>query len=84
MPIIDQLFIDLKEFRCGCHLSNTSMGALSYADDITLQSIRGLNKMIDICEMLAERFNILVNCKKTVCIQFGEIHNDREHVYLDN
>ena len=34
--------------------------------------------------MFAERFYILFNCKKTVCIQFSEIHNDREHAYLNN
>ena len=35
-----------------CHINNTFIGALCYADDVTLlsPSIRGLNAMITLCE----------------------------------
>ena len=41
-------FTELKQSGYGCHINNTYMGALSYADDIILScpSIRGLNSMI--------------------------------------
>ena len=42
--LIDGLFTELKQSGYGCHISNTYMGALSYADDIILScsSIREL------------------------------------------
>ena len=47
---------------------------ICYAFDVTLlsPSIRGLNTMISICEVFAKNFDITFNCKKTVCVKFGE------------
>ena len=36
--IVDGLLLCLQRSGLGCHISNTYMGALSYADDITLIS----------------------------------------------
>ena len=58
----------------GCHISNTYMGALSYAYDITLisPSLYGLNRILDICNKFAiDNFSIF-NSKKTICIKYGE------------
>ena len=48
---IDRLLLCLQRSGLRCHISNTYMGALSYADDITLvsPSVYGLNRMLDIC-----------------------------------
>ena len=56
------------------------MGALSYADDITIScpSLYGLNIMLDICNNFAHE-----NTKKTVCIKFGELIKPQEFVKLD-
>ena len=35
---IDRLLLHLQRSGLGCHINNTYMGALSYADDITLIS----------------------------------------------
>ena len=45
---IDKLLLELKRSGYGCHINNTFIGALCYADDVTLlsPSIRGLNAMI--------------------------------------
>ena len=50
------------------------MGALSYADDITLiaPSIGGLNEMLKLCDNYATVYNVIFNSKKTVCIKFGK------------
>ena len=47
------------------------MGALSYADDITLSclSVHGLNKMMNICSDFATNNFITFNAKKTICIK---------------
>ena len=49
---IDQLLLRLKKTGIGCHIHGKYMGILGYADDVTLlsPSIRGLNKMLSICE----------------------------------
>ena len=71
---IDNLGIKLKHSGYGCHVDNIFMGALSYADDITLlsQSLRGLNKMLEICAKFADNFDITFNSTKTLRIKFGE------------
>ena len=58
----------------GCHIKGVYMGALSYADDITIMcpSIGGLNKMLKICYSFAQSNSIIFNNKKTVCIKFGK------------
>ena len=45
---IDNVLIKLEESGYGCHIRHIFMGALSYADDITLlsPSLRGLNEML--------------------------------------
>ena len=50
----------------GCYIDDTYVGALGYADDITLlcPSIRCLNKMLHICEVFARDYFITFNSKK--------------------
>ena len=61
-------------------------GALSYADDITLlcPSIRGLNKMLDICNSFADMYDIKFNAKKSLGIKFGGQQVMSEVLYLGN
>ena len=40
--------------------------------------------MISLCEIFAKNFDIKFNCKKTVCIKFGQKLIDCEHVYLND
>ena len=50
----------------GCHIKGSTMGALSYADDITIMcpSIGGLNEMLKICYSFAQSNSIIFNHKK--------------------
>ena len=61
------------------------MGALSYADDITIScpSLYGLSIMLDICYNFAHESCITFNTNKTVCIKFGEIIKPQEFAKLD-
>ena len=72
-PIFFSLYIDslldhLLMSGFGCHIEGVYMGALSYADDITIMcpSIGGLNKMLKICYSFAQSNSIIFNNKKTV------------------
>ena len=71
---IDRLLVTLKNSGLGCHNNGTYMGALSYADDITLScpSVHGLNKIMSICSDFATNNFIPLNAKKTICIKYGE------------
>ena len=68
------MLLCLQRAGLGCHISNTYMGALSYADDITLisPSLYGLNRMLDICNKFAIYNFIIFDSKKTICIKYGE------------
>ena len=77
---IDGLLIRLQKSGVGCHMNNIYMGALSYADDITIScpSLYGLSIMLDICNNFANEHFITFNTKKTVCIKFGELIKPQE------
>ena len=47
----DELITRLSSSRYGCRLSGKFVGALAYADDITLlcPSLHGLQEMVNIC-----------------------------------
>ena len=82
---IDRLLVTLRNSGLGCHINGTYMGALSYADDITLScpSVHGLNKMMNICSDFATNNFITFNAKKTICIKYGESVRLTKHVILD-
>ena len=63
---IDGLFTELKQSGYGCHINNTYMDALSYADDIILScpSIRGVNHMTTICSFLLIAIILLLIVRK--------------------
>ena len=64
---IDILFTELKQSGYGCHINNTYMGALYYADEIIILScpnIRGLNRMIKICSFLPKAIILLSIVRK--------------------
>ena len=65
-------------------MNGTFMGALSYADDITIisPSIRGLNKMLYICAEFAHNYCIIFYCAKSMSIKFGNKVSDCEKVKL--
>ena len=67
---LDNVLISLKQPGLGCHINGTYMGALGYADGITLTcpSLYGLNSMLDICNQFAKNNHVIFNTKKTICI----------------
>ncbi len=69
---VDGLFHKLKKSGVGSQMSNYFIGCLLFADDVTLlcPTIKGLKKMISICERYATEFNIKFNGKKTKLLIF--------------
>ena len=72
---IDRLLVTLKNSGLGCHINGTYMGALSYADDITLSSpsVYGLNKMMNICSDFATNNFINFNAQKLFVLNMGNL-----------
>ena len=71
---LDKLLIRLKNSNIGYSINGCYTGALSYADDIALScpSIRGLNRMLEICNSFAAKHNLIFNTKKSLGIKYGE------------
>jgi hypothetical protein len=71
---IDVLLQRLKLQGFGCHIGNTFIGALSYADDIVLlaPTLTSLKKQLHTCEQFSEEFHINFNCNKSKLLCFGE------------
>ena len=62
------------------------MGALGYADDITLTcpSLYGLNSMLDICNQFAKNNHVIFNIKKTICIKYSDAVKPQECAKLND
>ena len=64
----------MSSSRYGCRLSGKFVGALAYADDITLlcPSLHGLQEMVNIYALIfGTDYHVTFNDKKTTCIVFG-------------
>ena len=81
---IGRLLILWRDSGVGCKSNNCYTGAISYADDITLScpSIRGLNRILDICNKFAAKHYLIFNSKKSLAIKYGKEVNDTEYVLL--
>ncbi len=69
---VDGLFHKLKKSGVGCQISNYFIVCLLFADDVTLMcpTIKGLKKIIAICEQYVTEFNIKFNGKKSKLLIF--------------
>ena len=77
---IDRLLILLRDSGVGCKINNCYTGAISYADDSI--GIRGLNRMLDICNTFAAEHYLIFNSKKTLAIKYEKEVNNTEYVLL--
>ncbi len=89
-PILFTLYIDtlltrLRRIGSGCHMDGNYVGVLSYADDLTLlnPSIRGLNKMLNICSEFGVQYDLKFNSKKSLGIKFGSALESDEIIMLN-
>ena len=72
---IDELLLRLKQHDFGCHIGNRFVGGLCYADELTIlsPSVRGLQKMVGICEEFAKDYSVTFNSGKTLCMCLGRM-----------
>ena len=68
----------------GCKVDNGYTAAIFCTHEITLScpSIRGLNRMLDICNKFAAEHYLIFNSKKSLAIKYGNNVIDTEYVLL--
>ena len=71
---VDELFDILRSSGIGCYFISQFAAALMYADDIALlaPSMRGLQKLLLICERYCLDWDIRLNAKKSKNLSFGK------------
>ena len=67
---MDELLNRLEKSGYGCYIGYEFLGALSYADDLTLvaPSIHALQKMLNVCACFANEYDVLFNASKSVLL----------------
>ena len=70
---IDDLLKELSQSSVGCYWGNIFVGALAYADDLTLlvPSPSALRKLLAICEKSGSVLRLTFNPDKSQCIRYG-------------
>jgi len=82
---MDELLRQLKRNGVGCWLMGMFLGAIAYADDLTLlcPSSRGLQQMITVCEQYGHEFGMSYNASKSMCVLFSRRKKPPPLLYLN-
>ena len=83
---IDELLLRLKQHDFVCRIGNRFVGGLCYIDDLTIlsPSVRGLQKMVGICEEFANDYSVAFNSGKTLCMCLGRMPEyPQPQIYLN-
>ena len=71
---VDGLICILQSSGIGCHVRNVFAAALLYADDMCIMapSLKGLQRLLNICSSYCDQWDICLNSKKTKNMFFGK------------
>ena len=71
---VDELIVILQKANIGCYFRDKFAASLFYADDMAVlaPSIKGLQRLIDLCNEYCSEWDILLNAKKTKNLFFGK------------
>jgi hypothetical protein len=69
----DEVLCQLQSAGVGCYIGKFFVGALAYADDLTLlaPTASAMRRMLAICERFADEFHVTFNVAKTKCVIFA-------------
>ena len=70
---MDVLLKQLENEGVGCNVKGQFYGAIGYADDLKLLSptVKGLKRMLAVCENFGQLYGVKYNPKKTVCVLYS-------------
>ncbi len=79
----DELVRRLKDEGLGCHVGNKYYGTPGYADDLSVicPSVKGLQRMVTICEEYGIEYDIKYNEKKSLCMVFSR-HRQKQNISI--
>ena len=82
---VDDLVKILKDAGIGCHVRNSFMSILLYADDMCLiaPSLKGLQRLLQMTELFCKTWDIMLNPKKSKNMQFGKKVESLPFLQLD-
>jgi hypothetical protein len=82
---VDDLVIHLKHLNIGCYVRDLFLAILLYADDMALvsPSVGGLQKLLNMCKMYCDDWDIRLNHKKSKVMYFGKGYSKLCTLYLD-
>ena len=71
---VDELVDILRSSKVGCHFKTVFMSALLYADDMAIlaPSVKGLQRLLNICSAYCKEWDICLNEKKSKVLYFGK------------
>ncbi len=82
---MDELIIRLEKSGYGCFIGHEFYGCLGYADDFVIlcPSVKGLQKMVDLCAEFGVEYSVSYNAIKTICMCFEAklIRGTHNHKY---
>ena len=84
---MDELIHRLRQRGVGCHVLNTFVACLFYADDLCLiaPTRSSMQEMLKVCEEYCAEFNLKFNVKKSKTLVFGPpIKGELAPLILDN
>ena len=83
---VDELIRILQKHGIGCYVRGVFAASLFYADDMAVlsPSIKGLQKLLDICSAYCETWDIMLNAKKTKNMFFGKGDTPTFDVVMNN
>ena len=80
---IDELLLQLQASGFGSYIGQYFVGALAYADDVTLlgPTLTSITSMLHVVKVSADIFDVVFNASKTKLTKFG-IKNDSSNEIL--
>ena len=69
---LDDLSLEPSNIKAGYYIGEILLNHLTFVDDIYVfcPSVRGLQRILDVCQADAGLHEIIFNCSKTVCTMF--------------
>ena len=80
------MLYNLRSSGYGCHVGNTYMASLAYADDVILlcPTVYALKKLLSICEEFSAEYDIIFNATKSKLLIFGDNCQDVKIKFQSN
>ena len=83
---VDVLLLRLKQAGLGCHIGNSFVGSIAYADDIVLlaPTVNALKSMLNICDDFGSEFQVLFNASKYQLLHYSTSKKSIENIVHNN